>query len=149
MACKKSRLKRLLRVKDMHVFVGEPAYLCGLEERRLKLFGRKIPDTLKGLNLDEIAVWLQGVEKVGEFKYYCFALGANKPTESKSVKGQPVREVLDFLNIHFMESVNSYVEVQKKAFRSGKYQVIVREIAVTGSASEITKIAVLNYRKST
>jgi len=134
----------------MQVFVGEHVNLWRLEELCLRLFGRKIPNTtLKGLNLDEIAVWLQGVEQVGEFKYYCFALGANKPTESKSVKDQPVREVLDFLNIHFMESVNSYVEVQKKAFRFGKYQVIVREIAVTGSTSEITKIAVLNYRKQT
>ena len=60
-----------------------------------------------------------------------------------------MREVLDFLNVHFMESVNSFVEVQRKAFRSGRYEVIVREMAVAGSASEITKIAVLTYSKPT
>jgi len=48
-----------------------------------------------------------------------------------------------------MESVSSFVEVQKKAFRSRRQQVIVREFAVTGSKSEITKIAVLDYSKPT
>lgn len=116
----------------------------------MKLFDRKIADTtLDGLHLDEIAGWLKGVEKVDEFKYFSFELGAKAPAESTNVKDQTVREVLDFLKTHFTESVSSFVEVQKKAFRSGRQQVIVREMAVAGSTSEITKIAVLNYRKLT
>lgn len=103
--------------------------------------------TLKGLNPDKITQWLQDIEKIDEFKYYYFAIGAKRPTESKSVKDQTVREVLDFLNIHFTESINSYVEVQKKAFGSRRHQIIVRENAVTGTTSEITRIAVLNYSK--
>jgi len=65
------------------------------------------------------------------------------------VKGQPVREVLDFLNTHFTESLDSAAEVQKKAFKSGRHQVIVRKITITASTREITKIAVLSYNKST
>ncbi len=104
--------------------------------------------TVKGLNQDEIAAWLQGVEKIDDFKYYYFAPGAKKPAESRDVKRQPVREVLDFLNANFIESIDSFVEVQKKAFKSGRQQVIVRKITVTASTREITRIAVLNYNKS-
>lgn len=105
--------------------------------------------TLSGLHIDEITAWLQGVEKIDEFEYYDFMFGAKWAAESENVKGKPVREVLDFLNNGFMESVDSFVEVQMKAFKSGRHQVIVRKITATASKHEITKIAVLNYSKST
>ena len=96
-----------------------------------------------------MAAWLHDVGKIDEFRYYYFELGAKKPFESKKVQRQPVREVLDLLGTHFTESVNSCVEVQKKDFKSGRHQVIVRQITVTGSERETTKIAVLNYCKTT
>jgi len=104
---------------------------------------------MRGLDLDEMAIWLRDVGKIDEFRYYYFALGAKKPTESKKVRGQLVREVLDLLSTHFTETADSFVEVQKKAFKSGRHQVIVRQITVIGSKRETTKIAVLNYSKST
>lgn len=102
---------------------------------------------MSGLHIDEIAAWLQGVDEINDFKYYYFMLGAKKPTESRVVKGQPVGEVLDFLKANFIESTDSFVEVQKKAYKSGRHQVIVRKIAVTASTREITRIAVLDYSK--
>lgn len=103
--------------------------------------------TLSGLNLDEIKAWLQGAEKVDEFEYYDFLPGAKWASEAEKAKAQPVREVLDFLNANFTESVDSFVEVQVKAFKSGRHQVIVRKIMATASKREATKIAVLNYNK--
>lgn len=120
-----------------------------MEEYGLRLFDKKIEDTtIRGFNLDEIAAWLQGLGKIDGFKYYYFAPGAKRPTESLDVKGQPVKEVLDLLNANFTESADSFVEAQKKVFKSGRHQVIVRKITVTASKREITKIAVLNYSKS-
>lgn len=125
---------------------------CGAEQkekRRERLFDKKTSDTkLGGLNLDEIKAWLQGVKRVEEFEYYDFLPGARGPSESQKVKWQPVEEVLDFLAAHFTESVDSFVEVQKKEFKSGRHQVIVRKITAIPSKREITKIAVLNYNKS-
>jgi len=102
---------------------------------------------MRGLDLDEVARWLHDVGKIDEFRYYYFALGAKKPTESKKVKGQLVREALDFLSTHLTESASSFVEVQKKVFKSGRHQVIVRQITVAASKREITKIAILNFNK--
>jgi hypothetical protein len=118
-------------------------------ESILKLFDRKISDTTKrGLDIDEMAEWLHDVEKIDEFRYYYFELGAKRPYESKKVKGQPVKEALGLISTDFAESINSYVEVQKKDFKSGRHQVIVRQITVTASERETTKIAVLNYSKA-
>lgn len=115
----------------------------------MRLLDRKIADTtVRGFNLHEITAWMQGVEKIDDFKYYYFAPGAKKPTESRDVKRQPVGEVLDFLNANFVESVDSFVEVQKKVFKSGRRQVIVRKVTVTASTREIIGIAVLSYSKS-
>jgi hypothetical protein len=120
------------------------------EELCLRLFDRKIVDTThSGLHIDEITAWLQGVEKIDEFEYYDFLPGAKWATESENVKAKPVREVLDFLNSNFTETVDSFVEVQMKAFKSGRHQVIVRKIAAKALKREITKIAVLDYNKST
>jgi hypothetical protein len=115
----------------------------------LRLFDKKIADTtVRGFNVHEATVWMQGVKKIDDFKYYHFAPGANRPTESQHLKDQPVTELLDFLNADFVESVDSFVEVQRKVFMSGREQVIVRKIAVTASARDISKIAVLEYKKS-
>ena len=105
--------------------------------------------TLSGLHIDEITAWLRGVEKIDEFEYYDFMPGSKWASDSENVKGKPVREVLDFLNNNFTESVDSFVEVQMKAFKSGRHQVIVRKIKATASKREITKIAVLSYNKPT
>lgn len=116
----------------------------------LRLFDKKIADTtLSGLHIDEITAWLQGVEKIDKFEYYDFVPGAKRASESESVKEKPVREVLDFLNTRFTESLDSFVQVQMKAFGSGRHQVIVRKIMTTASKREITKIAVLNFKKPT
>ena len=105
--------------------------------------------TLSGLHIDEITAWLRGVEKIDEFEYYDFMPGSKWASDSENVKGKSVREVLDFLNNDFTESLDSFVEVQMKAFKSGRHQVIVRKIKATASKREITKIAVLSYNKPT
>lgn len=116
----------------------------------MKLFDRKISDTTaRGFNAQEVAGWLDHVEKIDQFKYYLFAPGAKRPTESKNLKNQPVPQVLSFLTEHFVDSVDSYVEIQKKVFKSGRHEVIFRSAFVVLDKQEITKLAVLNYSKPT
>jgi hypothetical protein len=116
----------------------------------LKLFDKKTSDTTtSGFNVDEITAWLNNVERIEEFKYYYFAPGARRPTESKNQKNQPVAEIVSFLIDNFIESPDSFVEIQKKTFKSGKHEVIFRAINMAGTKREVTKLAVLNYRKTT
>lgn len=116
----------------------------------LKLFDKKISDTTTmGFDVDKINVWLKNVERVDGFKYYYFAPGARRQTGSRNQKNQPVAEILSFLIDHFVESSDSFVEIQKKTFKSGKNEVIFRAISMAGEKHEITKLAVLNYRKTT
>ncbi len=132
----------------VHVFRRRLQIYKGVA-KSLRLFDKKIEDvTLSGPNPDEITAWLQGVERVDGFEYYEYAPGVKWPLESEEVKGKPVREVLDFLSTEFTESLDSFVEVQKKVFKSGRHQVIVRKITAISSKRETTKIAVLNYNKS-
>ncbi|HKZ95096.1 MAG TPA: hypothetical protein VJ249_11040 [Candidatus Bathyarchaeia archaeon] len=114
----------------------------------MRLFERKISDTtMRGFNIDEVTRWMDNVETVEKFKYYYYARDAKRPTESKNLTNQPVAEVLSFLSSHFVESPESFVEVQKKAFKSGRHQVIFKAIAATATRREITKIAILEYMK--
>lgn len=85
------------------------------------IFDRKTSDeTTRGFNPDQIRSWLSGIHEIGRLKYYYYAPGSKYPTESKNLKTQPVTDVLSFLTIHFIESPNSFVEIQRKAFRSGR-----------------------------
>lgn len=111
-----------------------------------RIFDRKISDgTIRGYNAEEIKSWLSNVKEIGSFKYYYYPPGSKFPADSKSLKNQPAKEVLALLNSHFSESSNLFVEIQRKVYKSGKQEIILRGINLDG---EITKIAVLNFRKS-
>ena len=114
----------------------------------MKLFDRKISDTTtRGFNFEEIVSWFDQVKTIDEFKYYFFAPGARRPTESQNLKSQTVTQVLSFLNDHFMDSSEAFTEIQKKVFKSGRHEVIFRSILVVLDKREITKLAVLSYSK--
>jgi len=109
------------------------------------LFDRKISDkTTKGYNAEEVENQLSGVEKVDSFKYYYYPPGSKFHTDSKSFKNQPAKEIFSFLNSHFVESPDWFVEIQHKVFKSGRHEMIFRGINLKG---EITKIAVLDFKK--
>lgn len=108
------------------------------------IFDRKISDTtLIGFNDAEIKNWLSNVKEINSLKYYNYLPGSKFPKESKILKNQPVREVLSFLNANFAESLNLFVEIQRKVYKSGRQQIIFRGINLDG---EITKIGVLNFQ---
>lgn len=109
-----------------------------------RLFDRKISDKIiRGYNAEEIKNWLSNMKVVDNFNYYFYPPGSKFPVESKSLKNQPPPEVLSFLNVHFSESQNLFVEIQQKVYRSGKREIIFRGINLNG---EITKLAVLNFK---
>ena len=111
-----------------------------------RIFDRKISDrTLRGYNAEEIKRWLSNVKEIDSFKYYYYPPSSKFPAESKSLKNQSASEVLSFINSHFSESSNLFAETQRKVYKSGKQEIILRGINLNG---EITKIAVLNFRKS-
>ncbi len=111
-----------------------------------RIFDRKISDrTIRGYNAEEIKSWLSNFKEIDSFKYYYYPPGSKFPADSKSLKNQPSIEVLSFLNSHFSESSSFFVEIQRKVYRSGKQEMILRGIDLNG---EITKIAVLNFRES-
>jgi len=110
-----------------------------------RILDRKISDeTTRGYNAEEIKSWLSSAKEIESFKYYYYPPGSKFPAESKSLKNQPTEEVLSFLNIHFSESPDFFVEIQHKVFRSGKQEIILRGMNLKG---EITKIVVLNLEK--
>jgi len=109
-----------------------------------RIFDKKISDeTLRGYDAEKIESWLSNVNEIDNFKYYYYPPGARFPADSKNLKNQPAREALSFLNSHFSESLNFFVEIQHKVFRSGRHEIILRGINLNG---EITKIAVLNFQ---
>jgi len=108
-----------------------------------RIFDRKISDqTKKGYNPDEIKSLLSNVKQIDNLKYYYYPPGSKFPTESKSVRNQPIEEALSLLNSHFAESPDVFVEIQHKVFKSGRHEIIFRGISLKG---EITKIAVLDF----
>jgi len=110
-----------------------------------RLLDRKISDrTTKGYNAEEIKSWLSEVKEIKSFQYYYYPPGSKFPAESKFFKDQPSGEALSFLDSHFSESSDFFVEIQQKVYKSGKWEVIFRGISLSG---EITKIAVLNFKK--
>ena len=111
-----------------------------------RIFDMKTSDeTTRGFDLDQIRSWLVGIQEIDRLKYFYYAPGSKYPTGSKNLKTQPVTDVLSFLTSHFTESPNSFVEIQRKAFISGRQEIISREITSKG---EITKIAVLDVKKT-
>ena len=111
-----------------------------------RIFDRKISDgTIRGYNAEQIKSWLSNVKEVDSFKYYYYLPSSRFPAESKTLKNQPAVEVLSFLDSRFSESSNLFVEIQRKVYKSGRQEIILRGTNLDG---EITKIAVLNLRKS-
>ena len=111
-----------------------------------RISDRKISDrTVRGYNAEEIKSWLSGVKEIDSFKYYYYPPGSKFPADSKSLKNRPTIEVLSFVNSHFSESSNLFVEIQRKVYKSGRQEMILRGINLDG---EITKIAVLNLKKT-
>ena len=110
-----------------------------------RIFDRKISDRIiKGYDAEQIKSLLSNIREIDRFEFYYYRPHSKSPTESKKLKNQPAEEVLSFLNSHFTESSNFYVEIQEKVYKSGKIEVIVRGMTLEG---EITKIAVLNSKK--
>jgi len=110
-----------------------------------RIFDRKISDrNIRGYNAEEIKNWLSNAKQIDSFKYYYYPPGRKFPTESKDLKNQPPEEVLSFLDSHFTESLEFFVELQQKVYKSGKQEVVLR---ATNKNGEITKIAVINFRK--
>ena len=111
-----------------------------------RVFDRKISDTtVKGYDADEFKKLLSDVSEVDRFRYYYYPPGSKFIRESRDLKKQQPIEVLSFLNGHFFpDSPDFFVEIQKKVYKSGKYEIILREVITSG---EITKIAVLDFKK--
>jgi len=108
------------------------------------IFDKKTSDsTIRGYDAEEIKSWLSIFKEIESFKYYYYPPTAKFPADSKNLKNQPVEEILSFLNAHFSESPDFFVEIQRKVFRSGKQEIILRGINLKG---EITKLAVLNLK---
>jgi len=109
-----------------------------------RIFDKKISDkTTRGYNAEEIESQLSSVKEIGSFKHYYYPPGAKFPTGSQNLRKQSPREILSFLNSHFTESADFFVEIQHKRFKSGRHQIILRGINLKG---EITKIAILDFK---
>jgi hypothetical protein len=111
-----------------------------------RLFDRKISDTtIKGYDVEEVRKWLSDVREIDSLKYYYYPPGSKFLRESKNLKKQSSAEVLSFLKNHFpYDTPDFFVEIQRKLYRSGKCEIIFREIT---AKREITKIAVLDLTK--
>jgi len=110
-----------------------------------RIFDRKISDRIiRGYNAEEIKRRLGNVKEIESFKYYHYPPGAKYPADSKGLKNQSTKEVFSVLNSHFSESPNFFVEIHHRVYKSGKQEIILRGINLNG---EITKIAVLNFKK--
>jgi len=110
-----------------------------------RIFDRKITDKyIAGYNPEEIKNWLSNVKEVDGFKYYYYPQGSKFPAESRRLKNQSTGEVLSFLDTQFSESPSLFVEIQQKVYKSERWEIILRGIDSNG---EITKIAVLDFRK--
>jgi len=99
-----------------------------------------------GFNADEMRRLLDKVEKIDGFKYYGYVPGGKMPVESRNMKNQPVKEVLSFLTSNFSETSQLFVEIRQTAFKSGKWEIILRGKNLSG---EILKLAVVNFQKTT
>lgn len=109
-----------------------------------RFFDRKISDErIRGYNAEKIRNWLNNTEEI-DLEYYSYALGSKLPTESKHLKNQSIGDVVSFLKSHFSESMDFFVEIQKKVYRSGKWEIVLRGRNLKG---EITKLGVLNFKK--
>lgn len=109
-----------------------------------RIFDRKISDrTIRGYNAEKIKSWLTDVAEIDSFKYYYYRPSSKFPADSKILENQPTGEVLSFLNSHFSESPKFVIEIQRKVYKSGRQEVILRGIASEG---EILKIGVLNAK---
>jgi len=108
------------------------------------LFDKKTFDrTVKGYEAEEIKKWLSDVKEISTLKYYYYPPSSKFPSESKNLKNQPAEEVLSFLNSHFSESLELFVEIQRKGFKSGRWEIIFRGRNPKG---EIIKLCVLNFK---
>jgi len=108
-----------------------------------RIFDRKISDrTVRGYNAEEAKSWFGSVKEIESFEYYYYPPRSKFPAESKSLKNQATEEVLSFLDSHFTESSNFFVEIRHKVYKSGRREIILRGIDLDG---EITKIAVLKF----
>jgi len=111
----------------------------------LSLFDRKTSDKLiNGYNAEEIRSWLSDVRQIDDFKYYSYRPDEKYTSERKKLKNQPTQEVSSFLDAHFTESPSFSVQIQQRIFKSGKWEIILRGFSSIG---EITKLAVLNFKK--
>jgi len=109
------------------------------------LFDKKTFDkTIKGYEAEEIKKWLSDVKEIDILKYYYYLPGSKFPNESKTLKNQPTQEVLSFLNGHFSETSDLFVEIQRKGFKSGRWEIIFRGRNPKG---EIVRLCVLNFRR--
>jgi len=109
-----------------------------------RIFDRKISDRkITGYNAEEIKKWLSNVKEIDSFKYYYYPPSSKFPAESKNLRNQPAGEVLSFLDTHFTETSDLFVEIQLKVYKSGMREIIFRGMNSNG---EITKIAVLNLK---
>jgi len=110
------------------------------------LFDKKTFDrTTKGYEAEEIKKWVSDVKEIDTLKYYYYLPDSKKPSESKTLKNQPTEEVLSFLNGHFSESLELFVEIQRKGFKSGRWEMILRGRNPKG---EIMRLCVLNFRRT-
>ena len=107
-------------------------------------FDKKTFDkTVKGYEAEEIKKWLSDVKEIDSLKYYFYLSGSKFPSEAKTLKNQPAEEVLSFLNSRFHESLELFVEIQRKGFKSGRWEIIFRGRNPKG---EIVRLCVLKFR---
>lgn len=109
-----------------------------------RLFDRKVLDkTIVGYNVEKIKEWLGNVEKIDSFKYYYIPSRARVTSPSRTLKNHPTDKILSILETHFYDSSTSFTEIQRKVYKSGKQQIILRGKSTRG---EIEKIAVLELK---
>jgi len=107
-------------------------------------FDKKTFDkTIKGYEAEEIKKWLSDIKEIDTLKYYFYLSGSKFPSESKILRNQPVEAVLSFLTSNFSETLELFVETQRKGFKSGRWEIIFRGRNPKG---EIVRLCVLNFR---
>jgi len=110
-----------------------------------RIFDRKISDKItRGYKPEEVKSLLGDIKEVDKFEYYYFLPSSKFPRESKRLTNQPIEEVLSFLDGNFSESPDFFVEIHQKLYKSGKREIIFRQISTKG---EITRLAVVALRK--
>jgi len=109
------------------------------------LFDRKVYDTtVNGYNPEEIRKWLSAKE-IDNLKYYYYLPSSKFPRESRNLKTPSPEQAISFLNGRFSETLDLFVEIQHKEFKSGRHEIILKG---KNSAGEILRLCILSLKRA-